>query len=105
MRDTRACRPISDVPLESCHRVGAALGEDLDAAIHQIAHPSADAFPHSGLLREVSEPDALHASAHDIPSRDRWCLVCHEPSYSVLFTVATTKARTSSISIFAAAHG
>jgi hypothetical protein len=47
-----------------------ALGDALDLAVGQIAHPAAQALCLRGLEHEIPEPDALDATRDAEPPRD-----------------------------------
>ena len=60
--DARPARPLAKGALEAIERVGVALGEGLDVAIRQVAHPAVDALALGGLDGEIAEADSLHAA-------------------------------------------
>src|SRR5262245_32077784 len=57
-------------------RLVLALGEDLDAAVAQVAHPADQSEPLCGTHRPVAKADALH------PSRHKDTLCRHKPLHS-----------------------
>ena len=59
---------MTDRSLETLDCVRFTFRERLDAAVRQISHPAVQSFALSHRVGEESEPDALHATAHEVPS-------------------------------------
>src|SRR5687768_11227081 len=62
-------RPAGTLPqraLHACHRFVVAFHHRLDAPVGQVAYPPRDALAVGDVLREIAEPDALHAAADKV---------------------------------------
>src|SRR5581483_201134 len=68
--DVRASRTVAERSLEPVDRLRVAVGVRFHTAVGEVADPPVHPFAAGHGLREISEPDALHASADEITARD-----------------------------------
>ena len=64
--DTSARWPLPDQALESLDGFGLPFDDNLDASIGAVPHPAVQPFAIGGLLCEIPEAHALHATADQI---------------------------------------